>query len=154
MAENNGHLASIVARCMIWSFPLRKAHKDMTQGIFQGGEKVKNIGEFSFEIGQEFFDGIGVWGVGRQINQNTAGGPDGFSCSLELVECCVVHDHHLPRLQSRDGSLLHPGAEDFPIGGVVVDAFGDGFTVYVAGNDVPSTEFPASHGAKYLFHLC
>jgi hypothetical protein len=64
------------------------------------------------------------------IKQDTAGRLDGLPCSLMLVKCRIVHDDRLSRAQFPNENLLHPRIENFPIGGAIINAFGDGFSVY------------------------
>jgi hypothetical protein len=42
--------------------------KSILNSVEERGEEVEDVGEFSFEVRPEFFDGIEVRKIGRQVN--------------------------------------------------------------------------------------
>ena len=68
-----------------------------------------------FEFGEELFNRIEVWAVGRQVAQLSAGSLDGFADAGDLVAGEIVHHDDIAVAQDRDDELLDIGAKARPV---------------------------------------
>ena len=66
-------------------------------------------------MGEDLFDGVQIWTVGRQEDQLCAGGADCASDGLVLVRPKIVHDDDIAGLECRDEDLFDIGQEGLAI---------------------------------------
>jgi len=74
-----------------------------------------------FELGEDLFDRIEVWAVGRQKEQVRSSGADGVAGRLALVATEVVEDDDLARCQGWCQHFLDIEREELAIDGTVDD---------------------------------
>lgn len=67
--------------------------------------------EDGFELGEELFDRVEIWTVGRKVDQNCTPSFDGFSHAGNLVNGDIVHEHDVTSFQGWSEYLFDVGAE-------------------------------------------
>jgi hypothetical protein len=65
-----------------------------------------------------------------------------------FVKRSIVHKDHLPWFQRCNEGLFHPGIENFAIGGIIIDTFGNGLAIDLPGDDVRPLKFLPSHNIQ------
>ena len=80
--------------------------------IAEGEVKVT---KFRFEPSPVMFDGVEIWGIGREIKQSAANSFDNFTDARGVVERSIVHDDGLPRVQFRTKFACEPCAKNIGI---------------------------------------
>jgi hypothetical protein len=81
-----------------------------------GGFDVAGLGlsHEVLELGEDLFDRVEVWAVGRQEDQVGAPGPDGGSRGLGFVAAEVVQDDDVARLQGGGEDPIDVEQEELP----------------------------------------
>jgi hypothetical protein len=68
-----------------------------------------------FELGEELFNRIEIWTIGRQEEEVCAGLSDGVTNSFSFVAAKIVEDHDVTATERRDEDLLHIEGEELTI---------------------------------------
>ena len=95
---------------------------DVSPGVLDGS--LLGVAHPVLDLGEGLLDRIEVGGVGRQVPEPGAGGPDHLPDGRRLVGAEIVHDDDVAGLQDRDELLLDIGAEAFAVDRSVEDARG------------------------------
>ena len=77
--------------------------------------------EQGFKFGEDLFDGVQVWRIGRQEEQVCADRADGRSNGLALVAAQIIDDDNVAWFEGRDEKLLHIGREADGVDGAIED---------------------------------
>src|SRR3977135_2860440 len=77
-----------------------------------------------FQFGKDLFDGVEVWGIGRQEQKPGSGGPDGAAHRLALVATEIVEDDDVARLQRWKQNLVHIGPQARPVDWTIENPWG------------------------------
>jgi len=74
-----------------------------------------------FELGEDLFDRIEIWAIGRQKEEPRSGRADRCPNRLALVAAEIVEDHDITRLQRGDEHLFDIEAEQLAIDRAIDD---------------------------------
>src|ERR1700704_5740693 len=79
-----------------------------------------------FQFGKDLFDGVEVWGIGRQEQKPGSGGPDGAAHRLALMATEIVEDDDVARLQRWNQNLIDIGPEALAVDWTIENPWGLG----------------------------
>ena len=77
-----------------------------------------------FQFGENLFDGVEVWGIGRQEQKPGSGSPDGAAHRLALVATEIVEDDDVARLQRWNQNLIDIGPEALAVDWTIENPWG------------------------------
>jgi len=77
-----------------------------------------------FQFGEDLFDGVEVWGIGRQEQKPGSGSPDGAAHGLALVAAEIIEDDDVARLQRWNQNLIDIGPEALAVDWTIENPWG------------------------------